>query len=126
MAKDAFIYPLIYIGGKDEKDVASALGSLVPVVFRRGPLSSQPGPLEGQRYCDVSEKDGRTLVKRFPELFRWPEGTQLGPQVVTREEFDALAEVVANLAASLAELRGGPVVNKGGRPKKEAADVALA
>jgi len=125
MAKDAFIYPLLYIGGKDEKDVASALGSLVPVVFRQGPLSAQPGPMFDQKYCDVSEKDGRMLVKRFPELFRWPDGTQLGPQVVTREEFEALAAVVAALSALVAEAPES-TVNKGGRPKKEVPHVSLA
>lgn len=139
MAKEEFLYPLIYTGNKDEKNVQGILGSLVPVVFKLGPLSEQEGPLYGQRYSDVTEKQGRLLVKRLPDQFRWPDGVKLGPQLVTREEFDALADRVAALEAILrpldpdAEAPDGvnpntlpaglaPNKRKGGRPKKGAAD----
>lgn len=133
MATDDFLYPLVYTGNKPEKNVQMLLGSLVPVIFKLGPLSEQEGPLYGQRYADVTEKQGRLLVKRLPEQFRWPEGIKLGPQLVTREEHDALADRLAALEAMLRPLPSDPdapgplptgatVKRAGGRPRKEASD----
>jgi len=103
VAKTEFLYALIYTGPKESKDAASALNSPVPMVFRAGDLSGQPGSLAGQKYCDVTEAQGRMLVKRFPELYRWPEGgTPQGPQAVTRDEYLALLARVEALEGTSA------------------------
>lgn len=98
MSKDTFLYPLLYTGPKAVKAV-TVPGALEPAMFKQGPLSSQFG---GLPYADVTEKQGRHLVKHHGNLFAWPEGTKLGPQFVTREEHDALADRLAKLEALLA------------------------
>lgn len=106
MAKDDFLYQLIYTGPKEQKDAQSALNTLHPLVFALGPLSEQPGPLQGQKYADVTEAQGRRLVKRFPELYRWPEGASpAGPQTVTREEYDAILSRLEALEGALSALQ---------------------
>lgn len=96
-----FSYPLLYLGNKPEKH-ANVPGRYAPIVFQQGPLSAQYG---GKPYADVSEKDGRYLVRLAPDIFAWPEGTKLGPQLVTRDEYDALAAKVQALEEAVAELR---------------------
>lgn len=108
-----FIHPMIYTGPKPQKDMSHIFPGR-PLVFKPGPLSEQPGPLEGQKYADVTEKEGRHLVKRFPDLFKWPEGTQLGPQIVSREEFDDLK---ARFEALLSDLTSAAAV-EAEEPKK--------
>ena len=98
-----FLYPLLYVGPKEQKEIDMP-ARLEKLVFKRGPLSEKGEQFEGLAYADVTEKEGRYIVKRFPDLFAWPEGTKLGPQLVTREEFDALAEVVTTLTEQVAAL----------------------
>jgi hypothetical protein len=118
--KDSFLYPLLYTGptSREQKDMTHVFGRTL--VFKRDTLSAQPGPLEGQRYADVTEHEGRTLVKRWPDLFRWPDGTQLGPQVVSRDEYDDLTAKYEALALRVAALEG-PAAPATDAPKKERA-----
>lgn len=115
MAKDDFLYQLIYTGPKEKKDAQSALNTLHSLVFEAGPLSAQAGPLNGQKYADVTEAQGRRLIKRFPELYRWPDGgVPSGPVAVTREEYEA---ILARLDALEGDSKSAPV-SLGGRPRK--------
>jgi hypothetical protein len=105
------LHPLLCLTNKEEKR-AEITGRLEPIVFKLGPLSEQPGPLFGQKYADVTEKEGRQLVRRAPGLFKWPEGTILGPQMVSRDEFDALRDRMEALEATIAEWRELLAVDK--------------
>lgn len=112
-------HSMIYDGPKAEKRV-EITGRLEPIAFKLGPLSEQPGPLFGKKYADVTEKEGRALVRRAPALFKWPEGTQLGPQIVSRDEFAAALDRIAALEALLAAEPEAPK-KKGKKPAAEAA-----
>lgn len=104
-----FNHPLFYNGTKLKKDMSSVFGR--PLVFKMGPLSEIGQTFEGRVYADVTEKEGRQLVKRFPELFEWPEATVfLGPKLVTREEFDALVARVEEIAKPTAPAVGAKKV----------------
>jgi hypothetical protein len=112
-----FTYPLLYIGPKPVKVAEFSDLDAGTITFQQGPLSEQLG---GLPYADVNEHDGRYLVKRFPDLFVWPEGTQFGPQVATREEHEALAERVAKLEAALADLLATDDASKPTKGRKPA------
>lgn len=114
-----FLHPLLYKGAKDEENMQSVLGSLVPVWFKLGPLSEENGPLAGLKYGDVTEKQGRILVKRFPEVFAWPEGTSFtGPQTVSRDEYEAVLGRLDALEGALADLRGVLAGKASSKPNK--------
>lgn len=97
------LHTMIYTGPKPEKRV-EITGRLEPIIFKPGPLSETDGPLKGQKYADVTEKEGRILQRRAPGMFAWVEGTQLGPQVVSRDEFEALKDRVADLEALVRQM----------------------
>jgi hypothetical protein len=132
------IHPLIYLGPKDEMDMGSVLGTPTPAVFRVGPHSNDPSSsLHGQKYFDVTEDQGRVIMKRWgttlgkaqygpEELFAWPDDTRFGIGGPSREEFEAVLDRLQALEGALRAATVAKPINTGGRPPKpkEVASVA--
>lgn len=129
-----FLYPMFYTGPKAEKAV-DCPGHLEPIQFKQGALSQAFEAYAGMPHADVTEADGRYLIKRFGSLFAWAPNVEFTGRGPTQAAFDALVDRVAALEAMLrplpadapppsgvdpATLPAGlsPVQRRGGRPKK--------
>lgn len=117
MSKETFLYPMLYLGPKTVKNLTLP-GSYDPIVFEVRPdapylrdVKNGDGEAVGEEACPtafVTEIQGRHILKRWPGLYAWPDGIQLGPVAVTREEFQALQDEVAAVKAQLAALASKP------------------
>lgn len=99
---EKFLYPLLYTGPRDRKEMNLA-GVYDPFIFEARPDAPYTRD-DGTPFpaCFVTEDHGRQMLARCPQLFKWPEGLQLGPTHVTREEYEAVCERLAALELLLA------------------------
>ena len=90
MAKETFLFPVIYKGNKDRKEI-TVPGTPDPVIFMGGPDFDVP-------YAYVTEIQGRYLRRISPELFDFPNG------LMVKSDSDALVARVDELEATVARL----------------------
>jgi hypothetical protein len=115
MKKDeSFLFPMLYTGPKESKRVE--LGQGKEATFTKA--DAYPFPV-----ADVTEEEGRRLLKRNPDLFRWADGIDPARVKESDEALEAMQEQIAQLTARIEALESGGKVTamaKRGRKPAEA------
>lgn len=120
MAKENFLFPVIYNGEPKTETVAKTIsvpGSPDPVLFMFGPDFDKP-------YAFVTETQGRYLRRIAPNLFDFPDGLHVkqetSPELMERVE--RLEAIVSDLIDRLGDMATGTPTSakRNGRSKATA------